>query len=282
MRIIENQNYPSERALYGERDLFLKNCSFAGKEDGESALKEGKNLRLENCRMELRYPFWHVDGITLTGCRMTDTCRAALWYARDIRIRDSELHGVKALRECGGIEIGDSVIESEEFAWRCHGITLRNSSVHGMYPFFQSFDLNFVKLTLSGKYSFQYAEKITVSDSVFDTKDAFWHAKDVTVRNSDIRGEYLGWYSDRLTLIGCRITGTQPLCYCTNLTLIDCEMVDADLAFEYSDVNASLTGEVISVKNPRSGRIVADRIGTRIITADSVYPMECEITERER
>lgn len=51
-------------------------------------------------------------------------------------------------------------------------------------------------------------------------------------------------YSDGLTLIRCKIIGTQPLCYCKNLKLVDCEMVDTDLAFEKSEVDAVITTKV--------------------------------------
>lgn len=89
----------------------------------------------------------------------------------------------------------------------------------------------------------------------FETKDAFWHGENITVRNSVIKGEYLAWYSNGLTLEHCRIIGTQPFCYCTNLKLIDCEMIDCDLAFEKSEVAATITTPVISIKNPKSGTI---------------------------
>jgi hypothetical protein len=107
---------------------------------------------------------------------------------------------------------------------------------------------------------------------VLDTKDAFWHAKNITVRNSTVKGEYLAWFSEGLTLINCKIIGTQPLCYCKDLTLIDCTMEDTDLSFEYSDVEATVTGHIHSVKNPRSGHIVADSVG-EVIFGDAV--MEC-------
>ena len=90
---------------------------------------------------------------------------------------------------------------------------------------------------------------------IFDTKDAFWHAKNVTVRNSVVKGEYLAWYSENVTFENCRIIGTQPLCYCKNLKLESCEMIDTDLCFEKSDVEATVTTPVISIKNPRSGSI---------------------------
>jgi len=49
-------------------------------------------------------------------------------------------------------------------------------------------------------------------------------------------------------------------------------MEETDLAFEYSDVVAEITGNVISIKNPRSGHITADNVG-EIIFKDSV--MDC-------
>ena len=87
-----------------------------------------------------------------------------------------------------------------------------------------------------------------------------------------MKGEYLGWFSENLTLIGCKIIGTQPLCYCKNLKLVNCTMEDTDLSFEYSDVEADVKGHILSVKNPRSGRIIADSVG-EIISGDAV--MEC-------
>ena len=104
----------------------------------------------------------------------------------------------------------------------------------------------------------------------------------LTVTDSVLNGEYLAWYSDRLTLIRCHIKGTQPFCYCRRLTLIDCTMEDCDLVFEYSDVKADIRSEVLSVKNPHKGRIVADKIGEIILTDNSVYPVKAKIEERNK
>ena len=40
MKMIENQTLDEERALYGSKDLTIRNCSFDGPADGESAVKE--------------------------------------------------------------------------------------------------------------------------------------------------------------------------------------------------------------------------------------------------
>ena len=134
-------------------------------------------------------------------------------------------------------------------------------------------------LDFKGKYSFQYVKNAKFVRCTFDTKDAFWHTKNVVVTDSVIKGEYLGWYSKNLTLIRCKIIGTQPLCYCKGLKLIDCETENCDLSFEYSDVKASVKGEIVSVKNPKSGKIVADKIG-EVILKDSVMNARAKILVR--
>lgn len=280
MREIKGKNFPAERALYGEEDLRLVDCSFAGDEDGESALKECKNIELTNCQMLLRYPLWHGEHLRLDRVKMTDTCRAALWYSSDIAVEHSELFGIKALRECGDIEIKQTEVRSPEFGWRSRKIHAEDCKIEGEYPFFEAKDLSFERVQLKGKYSFQYVENLTVENCVFDTKDAFWHAKNVVVKNSVVKGEYLGWYGENMTFIGCKIIGTQPLCYCKGLQLVDCEMEDADFAFEYSEVEADLRGRVLSVKNPLSGQIIADAIDEILLTEDSKYPSTCQITVR--
>ena len=124
----------------------------------------------------------------------------------------------------------------------------------------RSSELHFRNVHMKGKYSFQYIENSVFEDCVFDTKDAFWHAKNVVVRDSVVKGEYLAWYCENVTFENCHIIGTQPLCYCKGLKLVNCEMIDCDLAFERSDVEAVITTPVISIKNPLSGHILVSAV----------------------
>lgn len=78
MNIIENKSFDGERALYGTHELLIKNCSFDGPADGESAVKESGNIKAEHCFFNLRYPFWHDQKLTITNSEMTSGCRAAL------------------------------------------------------------------------------------------------------------------------------------------------------------------------------------------------------------
>ncbi|MCR5522550.1 MAG: DUF3737 family protein [Clostridia bacterium] len=273
---VENKTFDRERALYNIKDSDIENCVFAGPADGESAMKEARNINVSSCSFSLRYPLWHVEKFTLTDSKMNELTRAAVWYSSDGKIKNCLLGGIKAVRECSRIDIDSCRIVSPEFGWKSSDITLKNSSAESEYFFFDSENIRLENIRMTGKYSFQYVRNLEIDSCEFDTKDAFWHVRNATVRNSVIRGEYLGWYSDGLTLINCKITGTQPLCYCRNLKLVNCTMEGADLAFEYSDVDAQVTSELISVKNPKSGIIRAKAIG-EIINDAPAYECDCEI-----
>ena len=274
-----NEKYDEERALYGVEDSEIVNCTFAGEADGESALKECRNIKVESCLFELRYPFWHVSGADILDVTMTETCRAALWYDDHINIEKSTLHGIKALRECKNITLSHCDVDSEEFGWRCENVEISGVTLKSKYPFFECRKMKINDLTMSGKYSFQYVENVEIRNSHFKTKDAFWHAKNVTVFDSVIEGEYLGWYSEGLKLVRCHIKGTQPLCYCKNLVLEDCTTEDCDLSFENSVVRATLRGNIVSVKNPVSGYVKADSIGEIIWDEKHKNNSTCKIEQ---
>lgn len=271
-----------ERALYAVHDAQITRCLFDGPADGESALKECRNVLVQDCDFHLRYPFWHAEDTVVEDCRMTDTCRAALWYDKNTVIRNSVLGGIKALRECDDSALHGCRIESTEFSWYCRGVKLENCVLKSEYPFLHTKDMEIDSLHMQGKYSFQYTENVTIHDSVLDTKDAFWHGKNITVYDSVVKGEYLAWYSENLRLVRCRIIGTQPFCYAKHLVLEDCEMIDCDLAFENTTVHAAVNGAITSVKNPAGGSITADSIGEIILDEYQWKTEQCTITERNK
>ena len=265
MTYIKDKQFDEERALYGSKDITVDNCKFDGPADGESAFKESSNVEVKDSFFNLRYPFWHDNVLKIDGCEMTENCRAALWYTNDAGISNSKLHGIKALRECSDVKIQNCDIISPEFGWSVKNIDMKDTDVVSEYFMMRSDRLNFDNVTLKGKYSFQYITDSVFDNCNFDTKDAFWHANNVVIKNSVIKGEYLAWYCENVTFENCTLIGTQPLCYCKNLKLINCKMVDTDLAFEKSEVEATITSSVISIKNPMKGKIVVQDVSEIIM-----------------
>lgn len=256
MEKISNLVLGQERALYGSIKKEITNCRFEGEEDGESALKESKDIIVTDSFFDLRYPFWHCENVLVDNIEQTENCRAAFWYSKEINIKNSKLNGIKVLRECNTLSLDNTEVLSQEVGWFCDYVIIKNSKISGEYAFFKGSKMKIDNLNFKGKYSFQYVEDVLITNSYLDTKDAFWESNNVTVIDSVVKGEYLGWYSKNLKLIRCKIIGTQPLCYCENLVLEDCEMIDCDLSFEYSSVNAIITNVIDSIKNPKSGKIV--------------------------
>ena len=265
MQTIKDQTFDEERALYGSEQVEAVNCRFDGPADGESAFKESSEIIARDCYFNLRYPFWHNQGLKIEGGEMTELCRAAIWYSEDLEITGTKMHGIKALRECANVKISGCDIISPEFGWSVSGMEMKDSSVESEYAFMRSDNLKFDQMTLKGKYSFQYIEDSVFTNCRFDTKDAFWHARNVVVKDSYVKGEYLAWYCENVTFENCTIIGTQPLCYCEGLKLINCKMIDCDLAFEKSDVEADINSSVVSIKNPRSGTIKVESVGEIIM-----------------
>ena len=57
---------------------------------------------------------------------------------------------------------------------------------------------------------------------------------------------------------------------------------DCDRAFEYSTLDADIRGGITNIKNPMSGRIVADEIGSVTIDENIKAPADCIITVRQK
>lgn len=255
MTKINNQVRDDERAFYGSSKIEFENIKIDGPADGESAFKECNKISVENSYFNLRYPFWHNDDLKVNSSEMTDLCRAAVWYCKNVSFFDVKSSGIKAFRECDNVRLDKCSFTSEEIFWKVNKIEVTDSNITGVYAFFSCTGIEIRNIEFKGKYSFQYSKNIHIVNSNLDTKDAFWHSENVLVENCVVKGEYLGWYSKNLTFKNCKIIGTQPLCYASRLKFIDCTFENCDLAFEYSEVNGNIVGDIISIKNPLKGKV---------------------------
>ena len=281
METIKNQEFGGERPLFASHNLRLENVTIHA---GESALKECSDIVAINCRFEGKYPFWHTDRFTVKDCLFTEGARAALWYSTDLVMTDTLVEAPKMFREMKNLKLTNVKIpDAQETMWHVSDVKLRNVEVaHADYLFMHSQDIDIENYRQQGNYSFQYCRNVVIRDAVIDSKDAFWNTHKVTLINCQLTGEYLGWHSHDLHLINCKISGTQPLCYCHDLVVENCEFApDCDLAFEESTLQATVNGNITSVKNPTSGRIEADGIGEIIIDKNIKAPADCEIIIRK-
>lgn len=280
MNIIQQQLLEGERALFQSCDLAVVDCKFA---NGESPLKESRDLRIEGTTFAWKYPLWYCDRVEVERSSLLETARSGIWYTNFITIRDSIIEAPKTFRR--GHDITLQRVElpnAQETLWNCRNIRLEQVSAKGDYFGFNSSDIEIDGLRLAGNYCFDGGRNITVRNSHLLSKDSFWNCENVTVEDSTIIGEYIGWNSKNLTFINCTIESLQGLCYIEGLKLVNCKLLDTSLAFEYcSDVDAQVISRIDSVKNPISGTIRAKAIGEIIQDDPALDTTKVTITTEE-
>lgn len=278
MNIIENRVFEGERPLFATDNLELRNVKFY---PGESAIKESENIHAISCEFMSKYPFWHNTNSVIEDSFFTPDGRAAIWYSKNIRMLNTRVEAPKMFREIDGLYVEKvQLTDAAECTWYCRNIEMKDVEVkNGDYIFKNSENIRISDFRLQGNYSFQYTKNVEIRNAHIQSKDAFWNTENVTIYDSVIDGEYLGWHSKNLRLVNCLLSGTQPLCYAEDLVMENCVMKeDADLAFEYSSLNADINSPVTSVKNPQDGEIYAKSIGEIIIDENCKNPGACRIT----
>ncbi len=274
-QLIRRQYFTGERPLFMGENLKITDTIFT---DGESPLKESKNIELINSMFKWKYPLWYSESVTVRDCVFFEMARAGIWYTNNVSLEKCAYEAPKGFRRCRGVKIKDvSFPAASETLWSCDGVTLENVEAKGDYFAMNSENIEADNLTLYGNYSFDGVKNVTVKNSRLLSKDAFWNSENVTVSDSFISGEYLGWNAKNLTLINCTIESLQGMCYIDNLVMKNCKLINTTLAFEYSTVDAQIDGSVDSVINPSGGTIRAESIGELIIEKDKVDPSKTKI-----
>ena len=278
MTIIENKTYGGERPLYASHDLEINNVTIL---EGESGLKECSNIVCRNSRFEGNYVLWRIFGLQMFNCTIAEPSRATLWYTYDIEMNDCTIDGPKSFRETERAVLNRCEFTNAlETFWSCRDTKLVDCNIKGGdYLFLRSENIEIENMNLRGKYVFQYVKNVVIRNAVIDTKDAFWEAENVTVYDSKVTSEFLAWHSRNVKFVRCHISGGQPLCYAEGLVLEDCTFdPESDLAFEYSDVKATIKGGIKSIKNPRTGFITADSAEEVIIDENLIPGSDCVVT----
>lgn len=258
MKIYNEELFKGERALFQSCDVQLNHCTFA---DGESPIKESKNIEINQCLFQWKYPLWYCSNITMKNSVFFEMARAAIWYSDHLNIQDFTVAAPKAFRRCHDVVLEKvEMPNASETLWFCDDIKMKDVRAKGDYFAMGSSNLEIENFTLIGNYSFDGVKNMTIRNARILSKDAFWNCEDVTVYDSFISGEYLGWNAKNITLINCTVESEQGMCYMENVTMRNCKLLNTDLAFEYSTVDVEITSSIDSIKNPHSGRIVAKEI----------------------
>lgn len=265
---IRRQYFTGERPLFMGENLKIIDTIFT---DGESPLKESRNIELYGSMFKWKYPLWYSENVSAENCAFFEMARAGIWYTKNISLKDCAYDAPKGFRRCDGVTVNKvSFPNASETLWSCKNVRLSDVEARGDYFAMNCENMEVDGLTLYGNYSFDGVKNATISNSKLLSKDSFWNSENVTVKNCFISGEYLGWNAKNLTLIDCTIESLQGLCYIDNLVMRNCKLINTTLAFEYSSVDAEIDGAIDSIINPSEGRITCESIGELILEKDKV------------
>ena len=276
MKLLEKGIFEGERALFASRGVRIHDSVFR---DGESPLKESRELELSGCSFEWKYPLWYCKDVSVSDTVLSFTARSGIWYTDNIEMTDCDISAPKTFRRCDGIRLlRVDMPNAQETMWSCRNISLRDVHVVGDYFAMNCENVEAENLSVEGNYIFDGSKNIVVKNSRLMSKDSFWNCQNVTVYDSVIVGEYLGWNSRNVRLVNCTVESNQGMCYMDGIVMENCRLVNTDLAFEYCrDVAADIRSDVVSIKNPISGRISVQSCGEVIMEPERVDVSATEI-----
>ena len=75
-----------ERALFQGENLRIVDTIF---DDGESPLKESRNIELTGSMFKWKYPLWYSRDIIMKNCNIFEMGRAGIWYTDHISVEDT-------------------------------------------------------------------------------------------------------------------------------------------------------------------------------------------------
>ena len=272
---IRQQYLTGERPLFMGKDLKIYDTIF---DNGESPLKESRNIELYGSMFKWKYPLWYSKNILAEDCTWFEMARAGVWYTDNITVRNAMIEAPKNFRRCHGVVLENvDFPNAQETHWSCEQVKMDRDTAKGDYFAMNCTDMELNDFKLDGNYSFDGAKNVEIHNAKMLSKDAFWNSENVTVYDSFISGEYLGWNAKNLTLVNCTIESLQGMCYIDNLVMKNCKLINTTLAFEYSTVDADIHGKIDSVLNPSGGTIRAEHIGDLIIEKDKIDPSKTKI-----
>lgn len=275
MQEIKEQRLTGERALFRSKDLSIEYSVFA---DGESPLKESRDISLKNTSFQWKYPLWYCRNITVQDCDFAEMARAGIWYTDNITVADTLYEAPKGFRRVKGLTLRNvDLPHAEETLWHCSDVTLENVVAKGDYFAMNCDHMKLDQFRLVGNYCFDGCHDVEVHHAKMLSKDAFWNCENIMVYDSYICGEYLGWNSRNVTFVNCVIESLQGMCYMDNVVMKNCRLLNTTLAFEYSTADVETAGRIESVKNPSAGVIRAGEIGELILNEKEIDPAKTTI-----
>ena len=148
-KVYRQKIFSGERSLFGQTHILASDCVF---ENGESPLKECRDVELDTCLFRWKYPLWYSIGVKAKNCTWFEMARAGVWYSKDLTVTNASIEAPKNFRRCRGLTLENVTFHNaEETLWACENVVLKNVTA-SKAPYFgmNSRNLEIDGLTLDG------------------------------------------------------------------------------------------------------------------------------------
>ena len=187
---IRQTYFEGERPLFGAEHLSIQDTIFG---EGESPLKESRDISLEGSIFQWKYPLWYSKNIAVKDGTWAEMARAGVWYTDDMTVERALIEAPKNFRRCRRLTLKEVALPNAlETLWHCTDVTLDHVMAKGDYFAMDCENMKIQDFQLAGNYSFDGAKNVEIHNAKLLSKDAFWNSENVTVYDSVISGEYLG------------------------------------------------------------------------------------------
>ena len=232
-------------------------------------------------------------------------------------IKDTSFSGERPLFASHDLHLDNvTILEGESAIKKCSNIIATNCRFEGNYPFWHvhGFTIDKCYFAVGGRSALWYSDSLKMTDTVIDVPkmfremfdidienvvmndadEVFWRCHDVRIRNLKLHGgTYPFMFSEGIYVDGLESDSKYVFQYVRNAEIHNAVITTSDLvlenctfdpscdrAFEYSALRADIRGSITNIKNPTSGHIVADSIGSVTIDANIELPADCVIEQR--
>ena len=131
MKEIIRGYYKGERPLFHEHDLKIVDTIF---DEGESPLKESRDIELYGSMFKWKYPLWYSNNIKVDNCTWFEMGRSGVWYTNHISVKNSLIEAPKNFRRCTDVTLENvSMPNAAETFWSCDGVVLNSVTAKGDY-----------------------------------------------------------------------------------------------------------------------------------------------------
>ena len=221
-----------------------------------------------------------------------------LFAQHDLRLENVTItDGESGIKQCQRMEAYDCKFYGKYPWWHVDGAYIENCyfALGSRSAIWYTNDMVMKNSRIDGPKFFREMKNLELENvEITDADETFWKVDGLKLKNVKLHGGtypfmfsqniYVdGLESDKnVRLVNCHLAGEQLLCYTENLVLENCTIDPmCDRMFEYSTVEADIKGHIENIKNPTSGHIIADSIGSITIDENVRQPNNCVIETRK-